>query len=296
MKKLWSAIAVSLLGALAGISHATEGGGSTYPAGTENFLVGAVPPPGFYVLAYGEHFTADELKDNRGQTVPIPGFSVRANVIAPRFIWSTDYALLGGSLVMHAIVPLVDLKISAGGQSQTKSGVGDITFGPAVAFHHSQQLHSVAGFDLVAPTGSYTKGDLANIGRNYWSVQPLYAVSYIDPKGFNGDVKATLNLNRRNSDTDYKSGTELWLDYALGWGLGNGWTVGVGGYLTRQLSDDKVGGARVTDNRARGASIGPSIKYDNGKGWFITAKLERDLNSRNRVEGSALWLKTSIPF
>lgn len=86
------------------------------------------------------------------------------------------------------------------------------------------------------------------------------------------------------------------MDYAAGWGLGNGWVVGVGGYLYRQWSDDQVGGVAVAGSRGRSQSIGPSVRYANGKGWLITAKVEKELSVRNRAQGSQFWLRTTFPF
>ena len=83
---------------------------------------------------------------------------------------------------------------------------------------------------------------------------------------------------------------------AAGWGLGNGWVVGVGGYVYRQWSDDKVGGVALAGSRGRSQSIGPSVRYANGKGWLITAKVEKEFGVRNRAQGSQFWLKTTIPF
>lgn len=60
------------------------------------------------------------------------------------------------------------------------------------------------------------------------------------------------------------SGQESHADYALGWGFGNGWTAGIGGYVYRQV------GATVLDNKGRAMGIGPSIKFDGGK-WMLTA-------------------------
>jgi len=277
-------------------AQAGEGGGSSYPGGVENFLTGAAPPPGFYVLEYGNVYRADKLKDGSGNDVPLPVFKVAANVAATRFVWSTPTLWAGGNVMLHAIVPLVDLKVEVPGLSQRNSGLGDITFGPALGFHHSQSLHSVLGFDFVAPVGRFDKNDVANIGRNYWSLQPLVAVSQIDPAGFNGDFKLTFNFNQRNGDTDFRSGNEVYLDYSAGWGQGNGWVLGAGGYVMRQLSDDNVAGASLPDSKARAFAIGPSLKYDNGKGWFITAKWTREMSVRNRPEGSALWIKTILPF
>lgn len=214
-------------------SWATEGGGSTYSPGLENFMAAAVPPPGVYVLEYATRYSADRLNDAGGNAIPIPGeFSVRAAAAATRVIWSTDVRVGGGNLVLHGIVPLVDLKVGVNGATQHKTGVGDVTFGPGIAYHHSPALHSVLGLDIVAPTGSYSAGNLANLGRNHWSLQPVYAMTHVDPTGFNGDFKATLNFNQRNRDANYRSGIEFILDYTLGWGLGKDWAAGVGGYCT----------------------------------------------------------------
>ena len=291
-----AAAAAMAVAFLAPAVQAGEGGGSSYPGGVENFLTGAAPPPGFYVLEYGNVYRADKLKDGSGRDVPIPVFKVAANVAATRFAWSTTTSVAGGNLLLHAIVPVVDLKVEVPGLAQRRTGLGDITFGPALAFHHSPSLHSVVGVDLVAPVGRYTKGDAANIGRNHWSLQPLVTASQIDPAGFNADFKLTFNFNRRNGDTDYRSGNEVYLDYAAGWGLGNGWVLGAGGYAMRQLTNDSQAGVSLGNSKGAAFAVGPSLKYDNGKGWFITAKWQREMSVRNRPEGHALWIKTILPF
>lgn len=289
-------IALGVASAFTAGAHATEGGGSSYPRGVENYLAGAVPPPGLYWLAYGNVYAANRLNDANGNALAIPGFKVNATVGVIRPVWSTPYAALGGNLVLHAIVPLVDLKVSAAGTTQHKTGLGDLSGGISVATHYSPQFHTVLGVDVVLPTGGYQQADLANVGRNYVSVQPLYALSWINPNGLNADAKFTLNLNQRNKDTNYRSGNELFVDYSAGWGLGNGWTVGVGGHVWQQLSDDNNAGNTVANSKVRAYGIGPSVKYDNGKGWFITAKLQKDTGVRNSTQGTALWVKTMIPF
>jgi len=289
-------VAASCLIVAAANTHATEGGGSTYPRGLENYLVGTAPPLGLHLLAYGNYYEASKFKDNTGREASPPGFKIEAATLALRGIWSTPVEFAGGNLVAHTVIPLVNLHVKAAGDSQTRTGIGDITVGVGLANHFSPQLHSVAGLDISLPTGGYDKDDLANIGRNYLSFQPFYALSYVDPKGFNGDVKLTLNLNRRNSSTDYRSGNEVFIDYAAGWGLGNGWVLGVGGHVWQQISDDKQAGVKVDDNRARSFSIGPSVKYQNANGWFLTAKLQFDTSVRNTTKGTSFWLKTKIPF
>lgn len=276
--------------------HATEGGGTVYPNGADNFSAGAMPPPGTYGMLFAERYSADRVNDADGNNLHVPGFKVGANALVPRFIWVTGAKVLGGDLSWHAIAPVVNLKVSVAANSQTKTGIGDITTGPGIGYHYSPNLHGVLGLDVYVPTGGYNKKDLANIGRNYWAVEPLYILSYIAPKGFNADIKAGYIVNARNKETDYRSGQEFHFDYAAGWGFGNGWTAGVGGYYYQQVSSDKQAGASVANNKGKTFAIGPSVKYDSGKGWFVTLKWQKETLSENRAQGNAFWMKAVFPL
>jgi hypothetical protein len=276
--------------------HATEGGASMYPNGVENYMAGALPPPGLYGMVYGNHYSATQVNDNNGNSLNIPGFKVEANVLAGRIVWLPGTKVMGGDLVLHTILPVVNLSVNVPGASQTKTGMGDMTVGMGLGYHHSPNLHSVVAVDMFLPTGGYDKADLANLGKNHWGIEPVYAVTYVDPKGFNADAKFGYIFNDKNSATDYTSGQEFHFDYSAGWGLGNGWTVGVGGYVYKQVTDDKQAGATITDNKGSALAIGPNIKYDSGKGWFATLKYEKETQVKNRAEGSSLWLKAVFPL
>lgn len=292
-----TSVAVTFAVTFTEAANATEGGGSIYPVGTENYVCCALPPPGLYAMAFAQRYEADAVRGDRGQVVTPSTFRVTATALAPRIVWVTPYSVAGASLALHAIVPLVALDVRvAPGLSQRKTGLGDIVFGPALGWHHGPALHSVLALDVYAPTGRFDRGDVANIGRNHWAIQPVAGVSLIDPAGLNVDLKAMWTFNLRNGDTDYRSGQELIADYAVGWGLGNGWTLGVGGYLYRQITDDRQAGATVERQRGRAVAIGPSVKYDSGKGWFVTAKYQAEHGVRNRADGSAFWVKGVVPF
>ncbi|WP_084679595.1 SphA family protein [Curvibacter lanceolatus] len=290
------AIAGSMVLAGMGCAHATEGGGSIFPHGVENFMAGALPPPGLYGMVFGSSYTADRVNDGNGESLNVPGFKVTANVIAPRLVWRPNMQVLGGDVVAHVIAPLVDLKVNTPGGSQHKSGLGDLTVGVGLGYHHSESLHSVVALDAYLPTGGYTKGDIANIGRNYGAIEPVFALSYINRTGFNGDVRVGYIINQRNTATDYKSGNELHFDYAAGWGLGNGWTLGVGGYVKQQVALDKQVGVALANSKTSGVAIGPNVKYDSGKGWFVTVKWQNESNVKNGTQGNALWLKAVFPL
>lgn len=297
MKNKMAGATFALLAGTTLVANATEGGTSVYPVGTENYTCCALPPPGMYGMVFYQNYSATKVKDDSGNTVTPSSFKVTANAVASRLVYVTKDTVMGGSLGFHAILPIVNLDVNVvPGLSQTKSGIGDIVFGPVLGFHHSPNLHSVVALDIIAPTGAYTKGDLANIGKNHWAFQPVYGVSYMDPKGLNADLKLMYTIQMQNDATGYKDGQEFIADYSIGWGLGNGWVVGVGGYIYQQTTDDELNGATVANNKGRAFAMGPSIRYDSGKGWFLTAKFQQESNVANRAEGQAFWLKAVIPL
>lgn len=296
--KFVSKAAVSVVSLIAAASaQATEGGGSIYPVGTENYMCCALPPPGLYGMVFSQAYRADKVRGNDGQVVTPASFRVNAFAVAPRLVYVTKETVAGASLAFHTILPLVNLDVKvAPGIEQDKTGLGDIVLGAALGWHHSPATHSVLALDVYAPTGKYDQGDLANIGRNYWAIQPVVGITHVTPDGLNADFKAMWTYNFKNKDTNYKSGQEFIVDYSLGWGLGNGWTVGVGGYVYQQINDDKQGGQKLAGSKGRAFAIGPSVKYDSGKGWFVTGKFQDESNVRNRADGRAFWLKAVFPL
>ncbi|MCY1275018.1 hypothetical protein D3C84_369600 [compost metagenome] len=285
------------------LAQATEGGLSSWPMGIEIYGMGILPPPGTYGQVFVGNYLADSLRDNAGDKAA--DIDLRVTTVVPRFVWVTEQQVLGGNLGFHALLPLNDIRLNIeNGPHDHKRGIGDAHLGPVVGFHHSDKFHTAVGVDFVLPTGSYDKDDLINLGNNYYTVQAVYAMTYTDPNGFNADVRLMHDYNFENRDTHYQSGRELHADYTLGWGLGNGWVVGVGGHAYKQISDDKCSvsdcaAAALVDandgNRGRSFSIGPAVQYS-GDGWFFSAKWQDESGVRNRAEGQTYWLKFTMPL
>lgn len=287
-----SAIGISLSGG----SHAAEPGlPDAYPLGNESYMTGALPPPGVYGMVFVRRNDFDSIRDRKGDKIPVD-FKLTANVIAPRLVWVPGVKAFGGDLVLHAIAPLVDLDVKLGGTSQSRSGLGDMVFGIGSGYHLNANLHVIPGIDVIAPTGRYEEGDLANLGNNRWSIQPLINLTCVDPAGFNGDLKVMYTFNGKNTATGYRSGDEFIMDFDAGYGLGNGWVVGVGGYFYRQLTSDRHSGHDVPDSKGRSVGFGPALKYDSGKGWFMTVKWQKDSAARNRVAGDSFVVKAVFPL
>lgn len=293
------------LAASTGQVLATEGGVSSWPLGIEIYGMGILPPPGTYGQVFVGDYLADTLRDNAGDKAA--SIDLRVTTVVPRFIWVTEQQVLGGNLGLHALLPLTDMRLNIkNGPRDHKRGIGDAHLGPVLGFHHSDKFHSAVGVDFVLPTASeYDRHDLINLGTNYYTVQAVYALTYMDPNGLNADMRLMYDYNFENRDTHYQSGRELHADYTLGWGLGNGWVVGVGGHAYQQVSDDQCSAAHCAaaaavdaadGNRGRSFSIGPAVQYASQDGWLFSAKWQDESGVRNRADGQAYWLKFTLPL
>lgn len=280
---------------LASQAAATEGGGSSYPLGVANFSCCALPPPGVYGMVYYQRYEADVVRGDHGQVTSPPTYRLVANALVPRLVWVTPWQVLGGAVSAHAVVPLVRLEMEVvAGVRETQTGSTDPVTGLAIGWHLSPELHVAVGADVFVPIGTYDKQALANLGRNYWALQPYAGLTYLQGQGLNVDLKAMYQYNFENGESDYLSGQELILDYALGWGVGRGWALGLGGYLYSQVTDDETRGQVLPQRRGRSIAVGPAVRYQSPQGWLITAKYQDEMFVRNRSDGSGVWIQAAL--
>jgi len=275
---------------------AAEGGGSAYLGGNEDFMSGALPGPGFYPIVYAFHYTADELMDGNGDKVPVD-FDLDVTGTAFRFIYVSDMTLFGASVAWHAIIPVVDsqVEIAQAGVDASTTGLGDIEVSAMIlGWHLSKNFHVLGALDIWLPVGEYDVDDAANIGRNYWTVAPVIAPTYISDTGFEISAKLQYLINFENSDTDYTTGHEFICDYTVGQHLGR-WMFGLNGMLYLQSTDDELSGNDISNSKGKVFSIGPAIQY-NYKNMFFNAKVQFDTNVENRPKGEKFWFKFMYAF
>jgi len=293
--KYLACLALCVCTALAAVNAgATEGGGGTYPNGAEGVMGGALPPPGLYYLNYLTLYTADHMNDKSGNKVPVD-FHLNAMANVSRLVYMTDKQFLGANLGMYALVPLADVSVTVNGAGGTKSGLGDISFAPAVLAWHSKNWHAATAVEFTAPTGQYDKNRNANLGRNYWSIEPIVTGTLLTDNGIELSGKFMYDFNTENTATDYTSGQEFHFDYATAYHRGP-WTMGATGYFYKQVSDDHGGTAAANDgNRGQVFAVGPTLKYDY-KNMSLEAKYQREMLVENRPEGDKYWLKLIWAF
>lgn len=286
--------------ALATPAAATEGGGGHYPNGAEDFMVGALPPPGTYFINYLSWYSADSFRDDNGDKL-FDDFDLDVVANTLRLVHVTDYKFLGANWAVHAFLPLVNVDVSRriappfDRESDSRFGLGDIIIDPFILGWHGKNWHLITGLDIYVPTGAYDKNDLANIGRNYWTFEPVVAFTYLSDGGFEASAKLMYAFNTENNDTNYQSGQEFHMDYTLGYHTGP-WSLGIGGYYYQQTTDDEVNGRTFMDGfRGRAFAIGPQVKYDY-QNMAFTLKYQAETNVENRPDGNSLWFKFLYAF
>lgn len=294
--KILAALMVASAAVFGGLpeARATEGGGGVYPNGGQGFLAGALPPPGLYFIEYLQHYSADALMDGSGNKVPVP-FKLNVSAAVSRFLYQSDIPLLGGRLGAYVFLPLLHASADTGLGSGSKSGLGDISAGPFVSWHFGKNLHMAAAIEVVVPTGSYEKTELVNLGRNYWTFEPVFAVTWFTDGGMEFSGKFMYDINTENADTDYKSGQEFHFDYAIGYHTGP-WTMGAVGYYYKQITGDSGAGAVQGDYEGQVVSIGPGVRYDAKNGVSVEFRYNREFEAENKTEGDKFWVNVVCRF
>lgn len=299
MKKLTIAALIGSLCLASGLVQAKEGG-DQYPNGGETWLAGAVPPPGDYFINYFGYYSG-KLKDGNGNNAKIKDGStpdVGAVFDALRYVKVTDTKILGANWGWHVIVPFVNQRMDSNGK-ESRTGVGDITINPFILSWHNGDWHTVAALDINLPTGAYDKNDgRRSLGANYYSVEPVFAVTYLNKDGWEASGKFMYNIKTENNDTNYKSGNEFHMDYLLGKRFGE-WGVGLSGYYVKQTTNDKQNGQTVAaqpglwseGRKGEAFAIGPSVTYTTKGGTHFIGQWQHETSVENRFGGDKFWFK-----
>ncbi len=324
LRRVFRALLVILI--VSGLSltvtaESRAGGGQHYPNGAEDFVVGALPPPGTYLVNYLIFAQKNRLTDNSGNKALGPDgtateFSADVVAVVPRFIYVSPFTLLGASWAAHLFLPFysADLEVGTAGLGSKalvdsdEGGIGDIIFSPLVfGWHFGPNFHTVAAVDFYAPTGDYDMGRPATqvLSRNHWTIEPLVAVTYLW-KGFDFSGKFMYDFNTTNDEylipgttnvVDLDPGQEFHFDWAIGYAAQDGLRGGLVGYNYWQTTDDEVDGVSVEDSRSRVGGIGLGLKYWPKQGPFsMTLKHYWEYSARNIPTGPQTQFKVSYAF
>jgi hypothetical protein len=288
--------------------------GQHYPNGAEDFLSGALPPPGFYLKNYLASVQKYRLMDDDGKKAPVD-LKVNVTVDAARFIWMTPTTILGGTLGSYLVLPFywTDVQSKGLGIDARDAGLGDIAFAPLLAWHFGPTFHLAFGEEFNPPTGHYQDGDPSTqiLSKNHWTFETVLVGTYLW-NGLDFSVKAMYDFNTKNDkyvlgvpgvgafEGDLTPGQEFHCDWALSYARAEALRYGVSGYSYWQTTKDEFdSGAtgKVKGDKGVIHAAGPTIKYWPNQGRFsATLKHQWEFGARNLPEGQLTWLNVVWAF
>jgi hypothetical protein len=297
-----------------------EAGAGHYIPGATSSFIDMLPDRDTSSFVYANAFTYYDGSTGASKDLEFGGL-VTANVKGTAysdtslFLYQAPWKILGGQYGVALIVPYVWLKVQGDvtlsgrrlspsvHKEDTANGFGDVEILPLMMGWKHGDLKWQGQFGVYAPSGTFNKGALANIGRNYWTFEPSAAVSYLSSKiGLEVTAFVGFDFNTKNGTTDYQTGDQFHLDGAIAEHLplfGGFIGAGVNGFFYQQITGDSGSGARLGGFEGMTAGIGPIFSYAYKIGDFDLAgevKWLPELGVQNRLNGNTVWLKLGISW
>lgn len=273
-------------------------------------LAGLVPSSGLYFK--------DDIyfySGNSDSLIPTTSGRLLQNIDATALInlatitWVSDIKLGGGTLGAGLTIPYgyqditADFELTgprgnvfASDIEGDVTGFGDPIMNVALGWHngfHHWNLYSA----VWVPVGDYDQERLTNMGTNRWSGDIGAGFTRLNTEnGREASAIIGVTFNSENPDTDYQTGTELHLEFALQQHLPCKLSFGLIGYYYQQLSGDNGDGAVLGDFKGRVASLGPLLSYTFENNVSLNARWYHEFEAKNRVEGDAILATLTIPF
>lgn len=273
-------------------AHATEVGSSYYfPGSSTTFATAVAPVPGFMM--------ANQMLFYNGtaNTAVVRGLihvDLKATALYNYMggFYTFEKPVLGSRLQIGAVVPVghVDLnaKIGSYKASDNNTDIGDSVLSAAL-YWKKGDVHYKLIQSVFAPTGGYSTSNLANVGRNYWGFDTSLAMTWLNmKKGTEISITPGMLFNTKNTASDYKSGNEFHVDFAVNQYLSQNLAVGLQGYYYNQLSGDSGSGAKLGSFKGESFGIGPAVLWvpKAGKGKVsVVAKWLHDMSQTKRMHG-----------
>ncbi len=291
-------------------ARAAENGTGFYLLGSRGPLAAVVPPQGVFFQNDFYVFYADR---SSSKPLPVHGniatdFRSRAYIEMPTFLWSTPWTLGGAQLAFSATIPFggpdVSASAVAGPFSRSTSDstftIGDPVFSGMLGWE-SGRFRATGIVSVNTPIGDYHKGALANISFNRWATDVTGAATWLDTeRGLDLSAAIGVTFNGENPATNYRTGTELHLEWAASQYLSKNFSIGIIGYHYQQISGDSGSGAVLGGFEGRVTALGGTVGYNFqiGKAPISTRiKVYREFDVKNRVPGGTTgFLTVSLPL
>lgn len=285
-------------------ARAGENGRSNYvPGYYGDYAVAIAPKPGFYIYSTAySYFGKLESKDGASK-VALDGV---ANLSGFQYVFAATR--LGLTFAMAAYTSVLDARVEL--QTTTpfgpfeivdeESGHGDTSFSPLVVYGKFADISWSISQSIFVPTGSYSELKAANVSRNYFSLDSVLSVTWLNPsRGIEVSLVPGLMYNFENPATKYKTGLEFHLDGMINFYLSDTFAVGLHSYVYTQLEDDRTNDIHLGNLRGSSAAIGPSLMWvpkQFGLQGKLVGKWLHEFYADERFQGDIVSLTAAFKF
>jgi hypothetical protein len=293
----------------AGVAHASEYGVGTYRPGQVDLFAGVLPAPGGvlvkdYFLYQDASFTAQP------NNAPVRAHTHTITYTDATFMtYTTPWQIFGANWGVAALAQtrIANQTLRAtviGGptstQHSTVGGFGDLIVSPLMLNWNFSKFHLVSALMFYAPTGSYDRSRIIDVGLNRWALEPDFGATWLDEEsGRHASLFAGYTVNAENPSTHYVSGQEFHADFVLAQHLAHGLVAGVAGYAVQQTTPDSGSGATLGAFKGRVIALGPLVGATVPilkMPISFSFKYEFEFAAQNRSTGNELWLTAALRF
>ena len=305
MRTVTMIVAMVMVSVLLMSMNALAGGGQQYPNGAEDIYCAACPPPGLWAVSYSFYKDVDKITDAGpgGADVDLDDAYIFAEVL--RVIHSSKNTYFGGRHLAHAFFQYLDVDLDILGDD---CGFGNIIFDPCILTWVDGPIHYTVGVDIYIPVGEFDDDKLVNVGKDFWTFEPIFAVTGIFDK-LSFSAKFMYDFSTETGDqvvapgpvpkAELQPGQEFHFDYAADYAISGGLRGGVAGYYYKQITKDEWDGTDAPGKKSEALAVGPVAKYDfllAGNPASVIGKVLFDVDTQNWAEGDSYWLKFVYNF
>jgi hypothetical protein len=292
-----------------GVAQSSEYGVGTYRPGQVDLFAGVLPAPGTFLVR--DYFLFENANlGARPVNAPLQVHSHTITYTDATFVaYTTPWRIFGANWGVAAIAQsrIADqtLRVTPNGgpassKSLTVGGFGDLIVTPLMLNWNFSKFHLVSALMFYAPTGTYNRSRIINIGLNRWSVEPDVGITWMDPEtGRHASLFAGYTVNTENPSTHYVSGQEFHADFVLAQHLPHGLVAGVAGYAVQQTTADSGSGATFGAFKGRVIGLGPLVGVTVPilkTPISFSFKYDFEFAAQNRSTGNELWLTAALRF
>lgn len=193
-----------------------------------------------------------------------------------------------------------------------------VIWSPFLLTWHLMQgkLHMVLDLaDIYIPLNNEDPENLASLGRNFWTIEPVFAVTWMPNPNWALSAKFMYDFNSRQDDfatgppvtIDRTPGEEFHVDFSSSYAINHNLRLGLSGYYYRQVKNDDYHGLgkfseplrnvleEMEGEQSKVWALGPGIWYKRNN-FMALLRSQWEFEAKNKTQGANVWFKLYYVF